>query len=55
MKVRVIAYPYARQEGTIEVPNGVENLEEYVSEHFDEVRFGKVELDYKGTDFDVEE
>ena len=56
MKVRVIAYPYAVQYGEIEVPNDVkgEDLQEYISEHFDEVAFGEPELDYQGTEFDFE-
>ena len=53
-KVNVTAYPYAVQYGTIEVPEELtlDELEDYVSEHFDEVDFDAPELDYQGTDLE---
>lgn len=52
--INVTAYPYAIQHGTIEVPNGIDEseIEEYVMEHFDEIKFNNAELDYCGTDID---
>lgn len=54
--INVAMYPYAVQYGTIEVPNGIDEseIEEYVMEHFDEIKFDKPELDYGGTDFTIE-
>lgn len=56
MKVRVIAYPYAVQYGEIEVPNDVkkEDIEEYLTENWDDIRFGEPSTEYGGTDFDFE-
>lgn len=52
----VTAYPYATQFGTIEVPADVdeENVRDWIEEHFDEIDFSSPELDYCGTDFDVD-
>ena len=54
--LNVIAYPYAVMYGTIEVPMEVtdDELDGYVTEHFDDVKFGEPQLDFKGTDFDIE-
>ena len=54
--INIIAYPYATQNGTIAVPTDIkeEDLQDYISEHFDEVVFEKEpELDYRGTEFDI--
>ena len=55
--VNVTAYPYAVQYGSIEVDKNLsgEELTEYISEHWDEIQFGEPDLDYCGTDFDVDE
>ena len=54
MTVFVRAYPYAIIEGTIDVPDGTENIDAYVEEHFDEIDFGEPDLDYAGTDFEAD-
>ncbi len=55
----VTAYPYARQSGEINVPDEIkddeEACEEYIREHWNDIKFDEVSLDYKGTDFDVED
>ena len=52
--VCVRAYPYATQEAEFLVPAGLSPEEEhaFIEEHFDEIRFGAPDLDYKGTDFE---
>ena len=54
--LNVTAYPYAVMYGTIEIPADVPDneLDAYVSEHFDYVKFCEPQLDFKGTDFDIE-
>lgn len=57
-EILVTAYPYATQYGKIPIPdsvNGEENIKAYVSDHWREIRFGEPDLDYSGTDFEVEE
>lgn len=54
MKVCITAYPYASQTGTLNVPDDCENVEEYISEHWNSIDFNSPDLDYKGTDFDFE-
>jgi hypothetical protein len=55
--LNVTAYPYAVMNGTIEVPANVpdDELDDYVREHFDKVEFGEPQLDFAGTDFDINE
>ena len=50
----VTAYPYAVQYGSISVPKGTENVQQYISDHWKEVKFKNPDLDYAGTDFDFE-
>ena len=52
----VNAHPYADVSGTIQVPESLTDEDEihaYVSEHWDEIKFGEPDLDYAGTDFEV--
>ena len=58
MKVlEITATPYATQYGTIEVPDDLpeEDYKKYVTEHFDDIKFGEPDLDYAGTDLDISE
>ena len=54
----VTAHPYADQYGTIMVPEEIaddaEKTWQYVEDHFDDIEFGKPDLDYAGTEFEVE-
>lgn len=53
----VYAYPYANQTEYISVPDDIEDNNEawnYINEHFGEIDFQEPELDYLGTDFDIE-
>ena len=54
-KLSVQFFPYASQWGTIVIPEYLseEEQKEYILEHFNEVEFGEVNLDYKGTEFDI--
>lgn len=54
--VKVVAYPYARQSGKIQIPEGLSEKDkaEYVKEHWNEIEFSAPELDYRGTDFDID-
>lgn len=50
----VTAYPYAVQYGTlIGAPDDVD--EDYILEHWNEIRWQEPDLDYCGTDFEFEE
>lgn len=53
--VKIVAYPYARQSGEIQIPEGLSKEEkvQYIKEHWNEIRFSAPELDYCGTDFDL--
>lgn len=51
----VIAYPYATQSGTITVPDNTNDVNEYIKDHWDDIEFDEPDLDYCGTDFDIEE
>lgn len=53
MEVHVTAYPFARQYGTVLVPEGVKDMKSYIDEHYDEIEFGDVDFDHDGADFDV--
>ena len=56
-EISVIAYPYAVQYGTILVPTeivGEDKIKEYVSEHWNDIWFGEPDLDYCGTDFNID-
>jgi len=54
-KVIVVAYPYATVCAEFDVPDGLdeEKTHEYVKNHWNNVPFGKPDLDFAGTDFDV--
>lgn len=45
-------FPYARQTGTISVPDDVEPTPEYITEHWGEVSLDKPEIDHCGCDID---
>lgn len=53
-EVTVTAFPYAMVNGKIQVPLDVTDVNQYVQDHFDNIRFEEPELDYDGTDFVVE-
>ena len=50
----VTAYPYASQTGALEIPPNLakDDIQSYVQNHWKEINFNPVELDYAGTDFD---
>lgn len=56
MMIHVTAYPFATVNGTIEVPDDIDenNISEYVSDHFDDIEFDEsdIDLDYAGTDLE---
>lgn len=56
-KLIITAYPYAVTYGELIVPDDLpeDEYQEYTNEHFNDVSFGAPDLDYCGTDFDVEE
>ena len=54
-KRTITAYPYATVFGEIEIPEGVDDVKKYVVDHWDDIEFGEPDLDYGGTDFEVEE
>ncbi len=53
----ITATPYAVQYGTLNVPDDLSEKEykDYVNKHFDEIKFGETELDYVGTDLEINE
>jgi hypothetical protein len=52
----VTVYPYASQEGTIQVPDDIpeEKVGQYIHDHFNDIALGEVSLDYKGTDIEFD-
>ena len=52
----ITAFPYATQYGTLEIPDDLpENrFRDYVNEHFGEIKFGAPDLDYAGTELEIE-
>lgn len=51
----ITAYPYAIQNGYIEVPDSeADDPYNYINEHFRDIDFEEPELDYRGTDFEIE-
>lgn len=54
-EVFITAYPYAVQHGTIEVPDNIteDEMKDYIRDHFDDIPFDEPDLDYCGTDFDI--
>ena len=57
--IGVTAYPYAVQYGKIRVPEDValgseEEIKNYIRDNFNDIVFESPELDYAGTDFDIE-
>ena len=53
----ITAFPYAIQNGTLEVPADLDSdyYSEYVEEHWDDICFSTPDLDYAGTDFEIDE
>ena len=50
----VTAYPYATAFGRIRVPLDCrDDIDAYIEDHFDEIEFDEPELDFAGTDFEV--
>lgn len=56
MKYSIVAYPYAKQYGTIEVPDNVpeEEIDSYIETYWEKIKFEEPELDYAGTDLERE-
>lgn len=56
MKYSIVAYPYAKQYGTIEVPDNVpeEEIDSYIETYWEKIKFEEPELGYAGTDFERE-
>ena len=54
MIVNVTAYPYAVQYGHIEIPDGVEDIRQYIVDNWIDIVFGEPELDHEGIDFEAE-
>lgn len=52
----ITLYPYASQTGSLDIPEGLTAKEEqeYVVEHFNEIKLNEPELDYCGTDIDID-
>lgn len=55
-EIMITAYPYATQSGTLKVPEGLneEQKREYISDHWNEISFSEPDLDYCGTEFDID-
>lgn len=54
--ITITAHPYADQTGLLEVPDELtsEEASAYVEEHWDKIDFHEPELDYCGTDFEID-
>ena len=53
--ITVTAYPYAMVYGHIDIPDDVDDIDNYLEDNWDDINFGNPDLDYAGTDFDYEE
>jgi len=55
MKATIRAYPYAIQYGVLEMPDDIEEdmRDEYINEHWNEIKFDEPELDYADTDMEI--
>lgn len=59
-KVDVFCHPFCDTHGTIKVPTeivdaGKMSVVDYINEHFDDIKFGEPDLNYRGTDYDIED
>lgn len=54
-KYHITAYPYATQSGEINIPDDITDVKAYVEEHWNEIEFDEPDLDYAGTDFEVDQ
>ena len=54
-QVTVTAYPYATACGTLDIPDEVTDVRSYVSDHWNDIKFEAPDLDFCGTDYEVEE
>ena len=54
--VCVTAFPYAVQYGDIKVPDNLKDneIKQYIQDHWNDIKFGKPDLDYCGTDFEID-
>lgn len=57
--LHITAYPYATIDGDLDVPDEVvngsdEKLHEYISDHWEEIEFGEVDLDFQGCDYEFD-
>ena len=55
ISVNIQAYPFATQNGWIDIPDWVEekDVEQYIIDNWDHIDFGEAELDYAGCDYDL--
>ena len=55
--LNITALPYAVQYGTIKVPDNLDEscYTEYINDHWDDIEFEPPDLDYCGTDFEIDE
>ena len=52
----ITTYPYAVQTGYLDVPDNMPETQynAYIREHWNNIEFGEADLDYAGTDIDIE-
>lgn len=53
MKKIITFYPHATQTATLDIPEGVTDIDDYIASHWREIEFYDAELDYDGTDYDI--
>ena len=57
-KLRIYTHPYADQTGYINIPDNIKSETDrrnYIENNWDKIQFNPPELDYCGTDFEIEE
>ncbi len=50
------AHPFVHVNGIIRIPKGTRNIEEYIKEHFNDIKFEEPsnwDISYRGADFEV--
>lgn len=53
--VSVDVFPFVSMKGTLDVPDDVSDTEEYIKEHFNDIRFSEPNFDFAGADIDIYE
>ena len=51
--VRILAQPDVAVFGTLEIPDNIENVYDYIDDHLDDVEYDEPELSYGNMSYDI--